>query len=94
MVYIDPRTPRRMTASSRAAKLRAMAAQRAAEARRERIRLVVHGIIMLLGIWSFRHTDVHSDDPFESGTLLLMDMLFCVYLLCMLFIEVWRRTTR
>ena len=91
MVYIDPRTPRPLGASGRKAKARAIARQKAAEARRQKWRLIVHGIIMYLGVWSFRHTDIHSDDPFEAGTLVMLDMLFCVYLLAMLFIELWRR---
>ncbi len=90
-MYIDPRTPRRLGNKGREAKARAMAAQRMQEARRQKWRLVVHGTLMYLGVWSFRHTNIHSDDPFEAGTLVLMDMLFCIYLLCMLFIEIWRR---
>ena len=91
MVYIDPRKPRRLGDKGRAAKARAMARQRAAEARRQKLRLLVHSIIITLGIWGFRHTDLNSSDPFESVTLVLMDILFCIYLLLMVFIEAWNR---
>ncbi len=93
-MYIDPRTPRHLGRRGQAAKAQAFAAQKAAEARGQKIRLIVHGIIMLLGVWSFKHTDIHSDDPFEAQTLVLMDMLFCIYLLLMVFIESWRHTHR
>lgn len=91
MVYIDPRKPRPMTQQGRAAKARALARQKASEARRQKLRLLVHGAIIMLGIWGFKHTDVHSDDPFESVTLVLMDILFCIYLLLLVFIESWNR---
>jgi hypothetical protein len=89
-VYIDPRTPRHLGTRGRAAKARAIARQRAAEARSQKFRLLVHGVIMILGVWGFKHTDIQSEDPFESSTLVLMDMIFCIYLLMMVFIESWR----
>ncbi|MGJ8669773.1 MAG: hypothetical protein ACSHXK_09815 [Oceanococcus sp.] len=92
--YVDPKRPRHLGKKGRAAKMQAMAEQRAAEARRQKWRLLVHGIIMYLGVWSFRHTDIHSDDPFEAGTLIFLDILFALYLMAMLFIEVWRNGSR
>lgn len=92
MVYIDPRKPRPLTKTGRAAKAREIARQRAAEARRQKLRLLIHGSIITLGIWGFRHTDLSSDDPFESVTLVLLDIVFCIYLLLMVFIESWNRT--
>ncbi len=92
MVYIDPRKPRPLGQKGRAAKAREMARQRAAEARRQKFRLIVHGAIISLGIWGFRHTDLNSDDPFESVTLVLLDIVFCIYLLLLVFIESWNRT--
>lgn len=91
MAYINPKTPRRLGAQGRHAKLRAMAQQRGREARREKWRMLVHGGIMLMAIWSFRNTDIHSEDPFYSVTLVLLDMVFGLYLLCLLLIEIWRR---
>ncbi len=91
MVYIDPKVPRPMGRRGRAEKARLIARQQAAEARRQKWRLLFHGIVMYLGVWSFRHTDVHSDDPFTGGTLVLLDMAFCLYLFVMLMIEIWRR---
>ena len=91
MVYIDPKTPRHLGRKGQAAKLQAFAEQRAREARAQKWRILIHGIIISLGIWSFKNTDIHSGDPFTGGTLVLMDMLFCAYLLALLFIEIWRR---
>ncbi len=80
-----------MGPKGRAAMARAFAQSKAQEARRQKLRLLVHSVLIGLGIWSFSHTDVHSTDPFEAGTLVVMDMLFCVYLLSMMLIEIWRR---
>lgn len=68
-----------------------MAEQKANEARRQKWRVLVHGCLMLLAVWCFRHTDIHSEDPFFSVTLVLLDMVFGLYLLALLLIEVWRR---
>ncbi len=92
--YIDPKRKRPSTEGQRRARARHFAAQAAHEARGNKLRLLVHGVIICLGIWAFRHTDIHSDDPFESATLVLLDMLFCIYLLLMLFIESWRAGQR
>lgn len=89
--YLDPKKPRHLGAKGRKAKLEALARQRAAEARRQKWRMLVHGCLMLIAIWCFKNTDIHSPDPFESVTLVLLDMVFCVYLIGLLLIEIWRR---
>ena len=92
--YIDPKRPRRVTASVRGLRAQQVALQAAQEAKREKYRLIVHGIIISLGVWAFRKTDIHREDPFLSSTLPLLDALFCVYLLALLFIEIWNRGNR
>ena len=94
MVYIDPKKPRYVGAKTRRSRVQQLAAQKAAEARREKYRLLIHGCIISLGIWGFRKTDLESPDPFLSSTLPLLDALFCIYLLLMMFIEIWRRGSR
>lgn len=94
MVYIDPKKPRYVGANTRRSRVQQLAAQKAAEARREKYRLLIHGCIISLGIWGFRKTDLESPDPFLSSTLPLLDALFCIYLLLMMFIEIWRRGSR
>lgn len=94
MTYIDPKKPRYVGKRVRAERTRQVARQLAQEARQEKLRILVHGLIILLGIGSFRHTDLDSPDPFLSVTLPLMDVVFCVYLLLLLFIEIWRRGSR
>lgn len=94
MTYIDPKKPRYVGNRARAERTRQVARQIAQEARREKLRLLVHGVIILLGIWSFKNTDLDSPEPFLSVTLPLMDIVFCVYLLLLLFIEIWRRGNR
>ncbi len=91
MVYIDPKVPRPAGKKARIERARLVARQQAKEARRQKWRLLFHGVVMYLGVWAFRHTDVHSEDPFTGGTLVVLDMLFCFYLLAMLMIEIWRR---
>lgn len=89
--YIDPKKPRHLGEKGRKAKLEALARQRATEARLQKWRMLVHGCLMLIAIWCFKNTDIHSSDPFESVTLVLMDMMFCIYLMSLLLIEIWRR---
>lgn len=89
--YLDPKKPRHLGARGRKAKLEAMARQRAAEAKRQKWRMIVHGSLMATAVWCFKHTDIHSADPFESVTLVLLDIMFAMYLMGLLFIEIWRR---
>lgn len=94
MTYVDPKKPRYVGDRARAERTRQVARQISQEARREKLRLLVHGVIILLGIWSFNNTDLDSPEPFLSVTLPLMDVIFCIYLLLLLFIEIWRRGSR
>ena len=94
MVYIDPKKPRRVTTRVRGERTRLLAAQAEADARRNKYRLLVHGALCSLGVWAFNKTDIHSEDPFLSTTLPMLDMLFCVYLLSLLFIAVFNRGHR
>lgn len=94
MTYIDPKKPRYVGQRARARKTELLARQLAEEARRDKLRVVVHGLIIAIGIWSFRKADIHSDDPFLATTLPLMNAVFCIYLLLLLFIEIWRRGSR
>ncbi len=94
MVYIDPKRPRAVSRRTRAERMRLLAEQARADARRNRLRLLVHGALITLGLWGVHRTDIHADDPFLSVTLPMLDLLFCVYLLCLTFIESFRRSHR
>lgn len=56
--------------------------------------VAVNGILIYLGYLAVVHTDFDHPDPFYSVTLPLVDMVYCVYLLLLMFIEIYRRTWR
>ncbi len=90
--HIDPKRARPSSARLRKERARRFAEQARHEARTQKLRLLFHAAVISLGVWGIRHTDLSSNDPFESGTLVLLDILFCIYLLLMVFIESWNRT--
>jgi len=56
--------------------------------------IVVNGILIFLGYLCFLYTDLDSPDTFYSVTLPLLDMLYCIYLLLLMFVEIYNRTWR
>lgn len=56
--------------------------------------VAVNGILIYLGYLAVAHTDFDHPDPFYSVTLPLVDMVYCIYLLLLMFIEIYRRTWR
>lgn len=56
--------------------------------------IIVNGILIFLGYLAISHTDLNSPDSFYSSVLPLIDMVYCIYLLLLLFVEVYNRTWR
>ena len=56
--------------------------------------LLVNGVLIFLGYLAITHTDLDSPDPFYSAVLPLIDMVYCVYLLLLMFIEIYNQTWR
>lgn len=56
--------------------------------------LVVNGLLIFLGYQGMIHTDLSSPDRFYSVVLPLVDMVYCTYLLLLMFIEIYNRTWR
>lgn len=56
--------------------------------------LVINGVLIFLGYLAVTHTDLNSPDPFYSVVLPVIDMLYCTYLLLLMFIEIYNRTWR
>ncbi|MAA74945.1 MAG: hypothetical protein CMN28_09575 [Salinisphaeraceae bacterium] len=56
--------------------------------------IAINGVLIFLGYLAFKATDLDSPDPFYSVTLVLVDMVYCMYLLLLLFIEIYNRTWR
>ncbi len=58
------------------------------------IYLIVNGMLIFLGYLAFTFTDFDSPDPFYSVFLPLVDMVYCIYLLLLMFVEIYNRTWR
>lgn len=58
------------------------------------IYLIVNGVLIFLGYLAFIFTDFDSPDPFYSAVLPLVDMVYCIYLLLLMFVEIYNRTWR
>lgn len=56
--------------------------------------ILVNGALILLGYLAFVNTDFDSPDRFRSVVLPLIDMVYCIYLLLLLLVEVYNRTWR
>lgn len=56
--------------------------------------IIVNGILIFLGYLAVVHTDFSHPDPFYSVILPLVDMIYFVYLLLLMFIEIYNRTWR
>lgn len=56
--------------------------------------LVINGILIFLGYLAVTHTDLDSPDRFYSAVLPLVDMVYCMYLLLLMFIEIYNHTWR
>lgn len=58
------------------------------------IYVAVNGVLIFLGYLAVINTDLASPDPFYSAVLPLVDMLYGMYLLLLMFIEIYNRTWR
>lgn len=56
--------------------------------------ILVNGILIFLGYLAVKNTDFSSPDPFYSAVLPLVDMVYCIYLLLLMFVEIYNRTWR
>lgn len=56
--------------------------------------IVVNGVLIVLGYLAMVKTDLSSPDPFYSAFLPVVDMVYCIYLLLLMFIEIYNRTWR
>lgn len=56
--------------------------------------VVVNGVLIFLGYLAVANTDLSSPDRFHSVFLPLVDMVYCMYLLLLMFIEIYNRTWR
>lgn len=56
--------------------------------------IIVNGILIFLGYLAFSHTDLDSADSFYSSVLPVIDMVYCIYLLLLVFVEIYNRTWR
>lgn len=56
--------------------------------------IVVNGLLIFLGYQGFVHTDLNSPDYFYSAVLPIVDMVYCIYLLLLMFTEIYNRTWR
>lgn len=56
--------------------------------------IIVNAALISLGYLAWINTDLSSPDPFYSAFLPVVDMLYCVYLLLLMFIEIYNRTWR
>jgi len=54
--------------------------------------ILINGVLIYLGYWSITHTDLSSPDSFYSAVLPVVDMIYCMYLLLLMFIEIYNRT--
>lgn len=58
------------------------------------IYVAINGVLIFLGYLAMVNTDFASPDRFYSVVLPLIDMIYCVYLLLLMFIEIYNRTWR
>jgi len=56
--------------------------------------IIVNGVLIFLGYLAITHTDFDNPDPFYSAVLPLIDMVYCIYLLLLMFNEIYNRTWR
>lgn len=56
--------------------------------------VVINGILIFLGYLAVTHTDFDHPDTFYSVTLPLIDMVYLIYLLILMFTEIYNRTWR
>ncbi len=54
--------------------------------------ILINGVLIYLGYWAITHTDLSSPDFFYSAVLPIVDMVYCIYLLLLMFIEIYNRT--
>lgn len=56
--------------------------------------VIVNGLLIFWGYQAMVHTDLNSPDHFYSMVLPLVDMVYCIYLLLLMFVEIYKRTWR
>lgn len=54
--------------------------------------LLINAVLIYSGYWAFTHTDLSNPDSFYSVVLPIVDMVWCIYLLLLMFIEIYNRT--
>lgn len=58
------------------------------------IYIIVNGALIVLGYIAMVKTDLSSPNPFYSSVLPVVDMIYCIYLLLLVFVEAYNHTWR
>lgn len=59
-----------------------------------RVYIIINGILIFLGYLAVVNTDFGSPNAFYSMFLPLIDIVYFIYLLLLMFIEIYNRTWR